>query len=95
MNFYKSKQWKVRREKILKRDQYECRNCKRYGKNRIANTVHHCNPLLEHPEWRLLTWNLLSVCTKCHDKMHDRENDKLTELGEYWREKVTPPTFKN
>lgn len=93
MNFYKSKPWKIKREKILRRDQYECRNCKRYGKNRIANTVHHCNQLLEHPEWRLTNWNLISLCGACHDKMHDRENGVLTELGEYWRDKVTPQSY--
>lgn len=93
MNFYKSKPWKIKREKILRLDQYECRNCKRYGKNRIANTVHHCNPLLEYPELRLESWNLISLCGVCHGKMHDRENDVLTELGEFWREKVTPPSY--
>jgi len=91
MSFYKTKQWRSKREKILRRDQYECRNCKRYGKNRTATTVHHCNPLLERPEWRLESWNLLSLCGICHGMMHDRDNDVLTPLGEFWREKVTPP----
>lgn len=93
MSFYKTKSWRNKRIKILKRDEYECRECKRYGKSRQATTVHHCNPLLEHPELRLTTWNLLSLCGICHDKMHDRTNDTLTDLGEYWREKVSPPLF--
>ena len=91
MNFYKSTQWKRKRTIVLKRDQYECRECKRYGKSRTATTVHHCYPLLEHPEHRLATWNLLSLCGKCHDKMHDRHNDTLTCLGQYWKDKVSPP----
>nr|WP_275887245.1 HNH endonuclease [Lysinibacillus fusiformis] len=78
---------------MLKRDQYECRECKRYGRNRIANTVHHCNPLETYPELSLISWNLVSLCGKCHDAMHDRTNDTLTVLGEYWREKVTPHTY--
>ncbi|WP_083998412.1 HNH endonuclease [Caryophanon tenue] len=94
MNFYKTKRWKATREKVLRRDGYECKECRRYGRNRIAACVHHVNPLLEHPEWRIQMWNLISLCNSCHDKMHDRENDVLTELGEYWRNKVTPPQFK-
>ncbi|MEK5429699.1 HNH endonuclease [Lysinibacillus sp. FSL R7-0073] len=89
MNFYKLKIWKNKRVKVLKRDSYECQECKRYGRNRTATTVHHCNPLETHPQWRLESWNLLSLCTTCHDKMHDRNNNVLTTLGEYWRERVT------
>lgn len=89
MNFYKSKPWRSKRTKVLRRDSYECQECKRYGKNRTATTVHHCNPLETHPQWRLESWNLLSLCSTCHDRMHDRNNDVLTSLGEYWREKVT------
>lgn len=99
MSFYKSKAWRGKRTKILRRDQYECRNCKRYGKSRTATTVHHCHPLETHPELRLTTWNLLSLCSTCHDKMHDRFNDILTPLGEEWRRRgvqgIPPPlTFK-
>lgn len=90
MNFYKSTSWRSKRIKVLKRDSYECQECKRYGKSRTATTVHHCNPLETHPSLRLTTWNLLSLCGKCHDAMHDRVNDSLTALGEYWREKVSP-----
>lgn len=88
MNFYKTKAWRSKRVKILRRDQYECRECKRYGNSRTATTVHHCNPLEEQPDLRLTTWNLLSLCDTCHDKMHDRVNNKLTELGEQWRVKA-------
>ena len=46
------------------------------------------NPLSERPDLRLESWNLLSLCNKCHDKMHDRNSDQLTKLGEQWREKA-------
>ncbi|RDV26279.1 HNH endonuclease [Lysinibacillus capsici] len=96
-NFYKTKVWRSKRKKILRRDNYECQECRRYGKSRPATTVHHCNPLETHPQWRLESWNLLSLCSACHDKMHDRNKDVLTTLGEYWREKVTKvsPPFQN
>ncbi|KAB2334268.1 HNH endonuclease [Bacillus mesophilum] len=87
-NFYKTSVWKSRREKILRRDKYCCRECKRYGKNREATTVHHVNPLEDYPQWRLESWNLISLCGKCHEKMHDRITDKLTALGLQWVERV-------
>lgn len=45
MSFYKKKTWIRKREKILKRDEYLCRECKRYGKTTQATTVHHIIPL--------------------------------------------------
>ncbi|MFN2746959.1 HNH endonuclease [Bacillus sp. z60-18] len=86
--FYKSRQWKRKRERILRRDQYECRECKRYGRTTAATMVHHCYPLEAHPFYKLQSWNLISLCSKCHDKMHDRTNDELTKLGEEWRERA-------
>lgn len=87
-NFYKTKRWKSKREKILKRDEYRCQQCKRYGKTTAATTVHHINPLRSRPDLRLITWNLVSLCGMCHDKMHNRTNDELTTLGEQWRERA-------
>jgi len=87
-NFYTSRLWKNKRTRILKRDEYCCRECKRYGKHTDATTVHHINPLLNRPELRLTNWNLLSLCSKCHDKMHNRICDELTTLGLYWVDKM-------
>nr|WP_309099079.1 HNH endonuclease signature motif containing protein [Fredinandcohnia onubensis] len=92
--FYKSSSWIRKREKILKRDDFLCRECRRYGRSTEATTIHHIHPLHERPELRLTNWNLLSLCSKCHDKMHDRITNVLTELGEQWRGRATPPTFK-
>jgi len=92
VNFYKTTRWKSKRIKVLKRDEHLCRECKRYGKRTEATTVHHMHPLLERPDIRLESWNLLSLCGKCHEKMHDRNSDILTQLGESWREKAIPPT---
>ncbi|WP_191556439.1 HNH endonuclease [Metabacillus idriensis] len=84
--FYKSTAWFSKRKVVLKRDEYCCQECKRYGKNTDATTVHHINPLLDLPELRLVNWNLLSLCSRCHDKMHNRTTDQLTLLGEWWKE---------
>lgn len=89
--FYKTNKWKAKREKILKRDSFLCLECKRFGRTKAATTVHHANPLEHWPELALINWNLVSLCGVCHDKMHNRITDELTELGEFWRNKVTPP----
>ena len=94
-NLYKTRRWINKRITILKRDQYQCQECKRYGKNTEAQTVHHANPLRERPDIWLESWNLVSLCNKCHEKMHDRTSDELTELGERLRgrcsRKQSPP----
>ncbi|MFH5187662.1 HNH endonuclease [Paenibacillus sp. TAB 01] len=90
--FYRSTKWKQKRERVLRRDEYRCQECKRYGKSTAAATVHHINPLEQHPEWSLTSWNLVSLCNPCHDSMHDRVTGNLTEKGNRWVERVTPPT---
>ncbi|MFN0222121.1 HNH endonuclease [Paenibacillus sp. KR2-11] len=89
--FYKTRQWTNKRERILRRDSYLCQECKRYGRSRQATTVHHINPLEKSPELALVSWNLVSMCSSCHDSMHDRVTDQLTDAGLRWQEKVSPP----
>ena len=92
--FYALRQWKEMRERVLRENRYRCQNCSRYGRMRDATTVHHANPIEERPELRLTRWNLVALCDECHNKMHDRTTHKLTELGERWRLRVTPPVQK-
>lgn len=87
-DFYKSTKWKTKRTNILKRDEYLCVECKRYGKSVQATTVHHIKPLDTHEELRLDSNNLISLCSKCHDKMHDRTNNELTDLGKKLIERI-------
>jgi 5-methylcytosine-specific restriction endonuclease McrA len=88
MSFYKTAKWKNKREKIMRRDQYLCQECKRFGKTTAAQTVHHINPLEQHPELALVSANLVSLCNECHERMHDRLTGELTPAGERWREKA-------
>lgn len=90
MNFYKSKKWKTKREKILRRDEYMCRECKRYGRTTPAVTVHHIYPVENWPELALINSNLLSLCNKCHNSMHDRDSGELTQKGEEWMRRISP-----
>lgn len=84
-NIYKDSKWIQKRRKILRRDSYQCQECKRYGKNSEASHVHHVIPVawcVIHMKLYLFSnKNLLSLCKSCHDKMHDRTNDKLTVKG--------------
>lgn len=92
INFYKLTKWKRKRERIFKRDKYLCQECKRYGKTTGATTVHHIIPLtwclIYNPILALASINLISLCDKCHDKMHDRTSNKLTAIGLTWVKKM-------
>lgn len=68
--FYTSKKWRKKREYILKRDAYLCQECKKYGRNTEANTVHHIKELEDYPELALKNINLVSLCASCHNKQH-------------------------
>lgn len=103
--FYKSKRWLLKRGRMLRRDKYECQNCKRYFKTKEAKTVHHIYFYEDYPELALCSWNLISLCdgkNGCHNKMHNRVTNKPTKLGIEWQakrknefEKIHPPTRKN
>lgn len=79
--FYKTKQWKLKRAKIMRRDKYQCQISKRFGKSVEATTVHHIYPLEDYPQFALCDWNLISVGDKVNNQLHDRKTGKLTKLG--------------
>ena len=81
-NFYNTRKWRKKRIVILKRDNFLCRRCARYGKEVDATTVHHIMPLEFFPELALVNDNLMSLCEKCHNKMHPEKGKK----------KNSPPT---
>ena len=99
MNFYNTVLWDRTRRAVLRRDEYLCQECKRYGKTKSAEVVHHIRPLEKHPELRVKTWNLISLCRECHEAMHERKTNELTEKGLNWirrTEKFTdPPTSED
>ena len=95
MNTYKTRKWLRTRERELRRDEYMCRECRRYGRTTQATTVHHIYPLEQYPEWKLASWNMISLCLECHNKMHDRNTNELTELGQSWADRISPPSLEN
>lgn len=94
MSIYTTKRWKLKRERILKRDGYMCQIAKRYGKRIDANTVHHIYPVSDYPQYAWCDWNLISLSAAWHDKMHVRETNELTEEGVKLMRKTIPPPHK-
>lgn len=96
--FYKRKRWLRKRGTILRRDGYMCREAQRYGVCEPAEMVHHIYPLEEYPELAYVDWNLISLSNARHNTFHNRHDDTLTGIGEYWKnkrrrefEKIYPP----
>ena len=87
-SFYDTKRWLRKRANVMRRDEYKCKECLRYGKTSEAQMVHHIYPLEHYPQYNLTDINLISLCDSCHGKMHDRNNNAITELGRYWQDKI-------
>jgi 5-methylcytosine-specific restriction endonuclease McrA len=87
---YTSVAWRSKRAVILRRDQYLCQECKRYGRSGNATTVHHIYPVESYPQLAFMTMNLISLCSECHNSMHDRQSDVIIGRGLMLQEKVAP-----
>lgn len=74
--FYRSAKWKRKREKILKRDGYQCVECRKYGRHRPAAVVHHIKELEDYPELALDDENLVSLCLSHHNQAHPEKGTK-------------------
>ena len=72
----------------MRRDGYLCQHCKRYGKRRAGEHVHHIYPVEHWPEYAFQPWNLITLCQACHNRMHDRDTHELSAEGEKLRERT-------
>ena len=74
--FYKSKDWRLTRAEVLRRDNYECQWCKREGRVTDLSVatleVDHREELDKRPELALDIDNLRTLCRNCHNKRHKR-----------------------
>lgn len=89
--FYKSKAWMKLKEEVLKEQHYECQECLKEGRLTRADTVHHVNEVKERPELALSKYyhdennkklNLIGLCKRCHNKVHNRFTQKQGFLTE-------------
>ncbi|ALY08060.1 hypothetical protein BhaS171_00004 [Bacillus phage vB_BhaS-171] len=97
--FYNSGNWKHLREAALKRDNYECQQCKREGKVHLDSTkdgeakkkielnVHHKKEIEYHPDLAYELDNLETLCLYHHNAEHDRftkSKPNIWEEDERW-----------
>lgn len=68
--FYNSKEWKKARKQALIRDHYLCQECLKEKKLTVADMVHHIIELLDNWDLGLTLSNLMSLCYRCHNKIH-------------------------
>jgi len=78
-SFYLSDAWKRKQEVILRKADYKCQICRRYGRIREAKEVHHIRHLDEAPELALDENNLIALCHSCHNKQHPEKVRAATE----------------
>lgn len=77
---YMSTRWIKKKAQILKRDGYQCRECRRYGRKREAEIVHHIKHVDEYPELAYDDNNLVSLCMACHNKAHPEKAKGLRAM---------------
>ena len=71
-------QWKHKSQYIMRRDHYECQECRKKlkeGKARKisrATQVHHIVPYDVDPSLGLDDENLEAICDRCHNIIHGR-----------------------
>lgn len=87
MRFYQSKEWKDLRKEKLKEVDYLCEDCMEEGVVRVANTVHHIEPIRDNWGKRLEYTNLKALCPSCHESYHNRyggesKKEKVDKLNE-------------
>lgn len=80
--FYKSREWRSLRDRVLSESHYECARCARVGRYSKAVMVHHVNEVLQRPDLALSRYyrdrdgvqrdNLVPLCAACHEAEHAR-----------------------
>lgn len=95
--FYDSKEWKQLRAEVMKRDNYECQECRRKGlvfidtyeyserarRKKIKLVVDHIKELEDYPELALDLDNLETICVKCHNEKHGRVFERKQNKWEH------------
>lgn len=74
--------WDQRRQRVYRRDDYQCANCRRRGGPRgdVELHAHHIVPKSRGGVHELS--NLITVCEACHTAVHNREAVAPTAIPE-------------
>ncbi len=78
------------RKAVYERDDYTCQEC---GKKEVYLNAHHIRPWSLFPDDRYEVDNGVTLCQKCHKKVHERKSHKFLDLG-YGRNKPIPRTVR-
>ena len=70
---YARSAWKELAKSILKRDNYHCRKCNSPHTSESKLIIHHIKKWSHFPELRFEPKNLITLCEKCHKKIHSRK----------------------
>ena len=73
--FYNSSIWRKKRNKIKRRDNYQCQRCKCNGIITVGTVVDHIIPTKVNWDKRLDDDNLQLLCQSCHN-IKTREDEK-------------------
>lgn len=66
--------WKELITTVYKRDNYKCRRCGAAHKTNNRLHAHHVKPWAGNPDSRFELSNIVTLCSKCHQWVHSKEN---------------------
>ena len=74
----KTKEWRAKREKILKRDGYKCAYCGSKSKLNVHHKYYNFYPNGKHVNaWDYPDDALITLCESCHKKVHETKPVKV------------------
>lgn len=80
--FYKSREFRELRARVLEDAHHECQYCRARGKVTKATIAHHEYYVRDYPQYALSQYvmdeegmhrNLVAVCHRCHEEVHANE----------------------
>lgn len=74
---YKSKDWHTLRHMALERDNHLCQMCLRKHRYTDAELVHHMIYVKSDFQKALDLDNLMCVCSKCHNRIHAKDEEEV------------------
>lgn len=80
----KDPRWILKAANVRKRDNYECFLCK--AKNTQLD-VHHIFYKPGHSAWEYEGIDLITICHKCHEEVHDMQEFMELKAGDYFYHK--------
>ena len=77
--------WKFKADNIRIRDKHQCRLCK---DKKTQLDVHHIRYISGREVWDYDDGDLITLCHKCHEELHKRQNLEKLVPGSYYYDKA-------